>query len=275
MPKRRIIDAHSHLAPNIDALPRFEAACAELGVEKICFMGCEWPGVGDDLSNGTIHEAMARRPDLVVGFGGINLWEDVDPDQVNQLRDEGFRGIKLIVPPRPYHDESFYPYYERCAELKMPICFHLGIVARREDFTCRVDNNLMRPVYLDAIARSFPELTLWGAHLGNPWYEEATMSCRWNPNLFFDLSGSTLKKKKPAFLGELLWWTAETEYKSPDRSTAWQKILFGSDVAPEKIADVANDYENLITGLQLSEQTAHEIFYETAARTLRRAGVDC
>ena len=274
MPKRRIIDAHSHLAPNMDALPEFEKACEELGIEKICFMGCEWPGV-TDVSNANVREALKRNPDLIVGFGGINLWDEVDASKVDRLREEGFRGVKLIATPLPYHAEEFYPYYERCQELKMPVCFHLGIIARRGDFDCRIDNNLMRPIYLDTIARDFPDLYIWGAHLGNPWYEEATMSCRWNPNLFFDLSGSTLKKKSPEFLGDLLWWTAETFYKSPDRRSAWEKILFGSDVGPKDIADVYNDYENVIATLGLSDDVAHQIFYETAARTLRWAGVEC
>jgi len=274
MAKRRIIDAHSHIVPDVNALPNFERVCRKLGIEKICFMGCEWPGV-TDLSNENVRKAMKRNPELVVGFGGINLWEEVDPNRVDRLREEGFSGVKLIVPPLPYHAEEFYPYYERCQELKMPICFHLGIIARRRDFNCRIDCNLMRPVYLDTIARDFPDLYIWGAHLGNPWYEEATMSCRWNPNLFFDLSGSTLKKKSPQFLGELLWWTPETFYRSPDGTSAWQKILFGSDVASEAIPDVYNDYENLIAALGLSEEIAHFIFYENAARALRWAGVDC
>ena len=270
---RKIIDAHSHLFQNETEIPAFEKACEELNIKKICFMGLEFPGA-DMSRNSVIRTAIAQRPDLFVGFGGINLWEDVDPSVVDRLYDEGFRGLKFIVPAVPYHDIRYYPYYERALKYHMPVCFHLGIVSRKENYECRVDNNLMRPIYLDTIARDFPELKLWGAHLGNPWYEEATMSCRWNPNLFFDLSGSTLKKKKSAFLGELLWWTDKTYYKSPDRSMAWQKILFGSDVIAEDIHDLVNDYNNLIEALGL-ESFADEIFYETAARHLREAGVEC
>ena len=62
-----------------------------------------------------------------------------------------------------------------------------------------VDSNYMRPIYLDTMARLFPAWKIHGAHLGNPWYEEASMSCRWNPNLYFDLTGSTLKKKNRSF----------------------------------------------------------------------------
>jgi hypothetical protein len=50
-------------------------------------------------------------------------------------------------------------------------------------------------MYLDTLAREFPDLTLVGAHLGNPWYDEAAEAARWNPNLYFDMTGSTLVKK--------------------------------------------------------------------------------
>ena len=44
------------------------------------------------------------------------------------------------------------------------------------------------------IARRFTELTIIGAHLGNPDYTWAAEIGRWNPHLYFDLSGSTLIK---------------------------------------------------------------------------------
>ena len=270
---KRIIDAHSHLLPDETAFESFEKVCDELNIKKICFMGLEYPG-SQRSRNSMIRTAMKLRPDLVVGFGGINLWGEVNTSLVDRLYDDGFCGLKFIIPRSSYHDVCYYPYYERAQKLCLPVCFHLGIVALSNDIECRVDNNLMRPIYLDTIARDFPELSIWGAHLGNPWYEEATMSCRWNPNLYFDLSGSTLKKKNPSFLKELLWWTDTTSYRSPDLTGAWQKILFGSDVTAENIHDLVKDYENLIQTLGL-ESFSEEIFYETAAKSLRKAGVDC
>ncbi len=268
-----VIDAHSHLFPDESAFPEYEQVCESLDISRICFMGLEYPG-SQRSRNTMIHTVMNRRPDLVVGFAGINLWDKVDPGLVDRFHDQGFRGLKFILPPATYHDPQYYPYYERAAELQMPVCFHLGIVARSADMLCRVDNNLMRPVYLDTIAREYPQLTIWGAHLGNPWYDEAAMCCRWNPNLFFDLSGSTLKYKKPDFLGELLWWTENTFYKSPDGTPAWRKVLFGSDVTAANIHDVLSDYRALLSALRL-EHYAADVFYENAARALRTAGVDC
>ena len=42
----------------------------------------------------------------------------------------------------------------------------------------------------------YPKTTIIGAHLGNPDYAWAGEIGRWNPNLYFDLSGSTLIKKQ-------------------------------------------------------------------------------
>ena len=94
------------------------------------------------------------------------------------------------------------------------------------------------------------------------------MSCRWNPNLYFDLSGSTLKKKTAEFLGGLLWWTQDTAYKSPDRTCAWEKIVFGSDVHASQVADVMKDYDRVMTDLNMAPELHKAVWYETAARIL-------
>ena len=270
---RKIIDFHNHLYTDERELPGFEKAAEQYGIDKIIFQGLEWPGV-DFSRNAAIKRAMEIRPDLVLGFGGINLWEKADPDRIDRLRDDGFCGLKFIIPSAPYHDERFFPYYERAEKIGMPALFHLGIVSAKGAANVRVDNNFMRPIYLDTIAREFRGLTIIGAHLGNPWYEEATMSCRWNPNLFFDLTGSTLKKKKPSFIGELLWWNETTDYGSQKWDNAWQQIVFGTDVPAEKVGDVLNDYENLMNSLGISEKLQSAVLYDTAADILRKAGVD-
>jgi len=271
--KRKIIDMHCHLFPDESAVPAYEKAAEELGIEKIVFHGLEWPG-SRYSKNAAIKRAMEVRPDLFVGFAGVDLWKETDPDRIEALKDEGFAGLKFILPPEPYHSETFYPYYERAEKLRMPVLFHLGIVSREGTDGVRVDNNFMRPVYLDTIARDFENLTIIGAHLGNPWYEEATMSARWNPNLFFDLTGSTLKKKDPSFIGGLLWWDETTEFRSSVWSSAWEQIVFGTDVTAEKMSGAVEDHERLLDSLGLSEKLRECVFHDTAARILGDAGVE-
>jgi len=111
---------HNHLIPDESALYEYEKSAKELGIQKIVSQGLEWQRITSSI-NYAIQYAIARRPDLVVGFVGINLWEKVDPDRVDQLRDDDFSRLKFILPTEPYHSERFFPYYERAETLGMSI----------------------------------------------------------------------------------------------------------------------------------------------------------
>jgi len=126
----------------------------------------------------------------------------------------------------------------------------------------------MRPIFLDTIARAFPDLKIIGAHLGNPWYNEAAETMRLNPNVFFDLSGSTLKKIKPEFLAEILWWGGEQTYKGLDGKEPFEKIVFGGDVPYNRLKDAMNNYQNLMNKLKLSHKLQKKVMGETAAEIL-------
>jgi len=273
MPDTPIIDAHHHLGSEPDYADRLAECCGRLGIRRVCIMGIE-PGcsLGAFGGNDAVEAAFRKHPALIVGFGHVRLGQD-GPEKVTELKQRGFTGLKFIIPPKAYNDELFFPVYEKAEDLHMPGLFHLGIVARQEQgHHVRVDCSLMRPIFLDSIARTFPDWTIIGAHLGNPWYEEATMTARWNPNVYFDLSGSTLKKKKPEFLCELLWWDSTTRYGSPDGRSAWEKILFASDVDYYEIKDVLHDYEVLMRAAALRPELRYAVRYGTAARILGLEG---
>jgi len=258
-----IIDMHQHL----DEVNRADVLAAEygtLGIAKAVLLArppSRVPG-----SNRAVLEAARKYPKLFIPFVGFDL-DDMKPDDLVRFQNEGFVGIKFIAPKKPYNDPSYFPVYETAADLGMPAVFHLGIVANYRPWT-DCDSNLMRPIHLDHIARCFPSFRIVGAHLGNPWYEEAAMACRWNPNLFFDLSGSTLKKKTPEFIRGLLWWTPDSFYKSPDRTHAWQKIVFGTDVPHSEVEDVMRDYQKLMESLNLSPELREAVWYRNAAKVL-------
>jgi len=267
-----IIDAHHHYqdVPNYPDLLAEEYA--SLGIARVCLIS---PGGEEGIER--LRLAMGKYPDFILGLPRFD-WERHGPDDIVRFKGDGFAGVKFIQPPLPYHHQEFWPVYEKCQELNLPGLFHLGIVGRStgkgfmraaiggEVEAQYVDSNLMRPIYLDTLARLFPEWQIQGAHLGNPWYEEASMSCRWNPNLYFDLTGSTLKKKKPGFLAELLWWNRFTRYRDPEGRNAWEKIVFGSDVAYYETRDVLHDYDLLIRTLGLSDEIRWKILGGTARR---------
>ncbi|MFP4026765.1 MAG: amidohydrolase family protein [Candidatus Brocadiia bacterium] len=261
---RRIIDMHQHISEKNSAGAMAEAY-ADTQIEKVVLQGL--PASREPANNETALQAAEDYPDLFIPFFGFDF-DNAGPNSLDEARDSGFRGVKFIGPHKPYNHPDYFPVYERAAELDLPVLFHLGIVANKDRWS-DCDSNLMRPIHLDHIARCHPNLRIVGAHLGNPWYDEATMSCRWNPNLYFDLSGSTLKKKSPEFLGSLLWWTPSTAYRGPECRWAWEKIVFGSDVPYSQVTDVLHDYEVLMGTLNLAPHLRESVWWDTAAKILK------
>jgi hypothetical protein len=254
---------HQHLIKD-NAADELAETYARLGVEKALLAGVPSTQIPGD--NEAVLAATKKYPKLFLALGGLDP-DKMGPADVQRFHDSGYVGLKFIGPAKAYNDPSYFPIYEKAAELRMVTLFHLGIVANSGPWR-DCDSNLMRPIHLDHVARKIPELTIIGAHLGNPWSDEAAMACRWNPNLFFDLSGSLLKYRSPEYLGALLWWTPTSAYKSPDGTNAWQKILFGSDVPAAKVAEVVQDYETLMNGLNLRPELREAVWYGTAARLL-------
>jgi uncharacterized protein len=130
------------------------------------------------------------------------LWIDLDDsdviEQIDRAQAAGFKGLKIHSPLKNYNDPSYFPTFARAERYHLTTLLHTGISFRPNDKVPRLKGSFarMRPMYLDTLARAFPELTLIGAHLGNPWYDEAAEAAGWNPNLYFDLTGSSLIKRK-------------------------------------------------------------------------------
>lgn len=264
-----IIDVHVHYHQEPDYLDRLIAQCDALGITKICMSGMGVATTSERFklhNNDGIREAMTRYPERIIGMGFVRLGLD-GPDKVDTLWEHGFRGLKVVYPAANYDDKSFYPIYARAEDLSMPTVFHTGIASRRDvERSFDVASSRMRPIYLDTIARAFPSLTLIAYHFGNPWYEEAAEVVRWNPNVYFDLSGSTLKKKSTSFFRELLWWEGSERYKGPGGFGPYDKMLFGSDVVYWHLPEVLADYRKLFDELGLSDQKRQSILFDNAAR---------
>jgi len=260
------IDAHVHWSAEEGFLEKLIAEEERLGFDKVCLNGAVWADWED--GNAQVARAMREHPDVIIGLAYFPLGEQA-PGYVRALHGQGFRGLKFIRPPLPYDDKEFYPVYEAAEAVGMVCLFHTGIVARTPmDKEMDVNNERHRPICLDTLARRFPALNIIGAHLGNPWYEEAAMACRWNPNLYFDLSGSSLKAKPPQFFKQLLWWTETSQYRDPEGRHAWAKIVFGSDVEIGLIEDVMNDFQRTMDTIGLRPDLQAAVFGNTMAKLL-------
>ena len=186
-------------------------------------------------------DAMKSYPDLFIGYGRV---APDDPNAVREIetfKKNGFVGMKFHSPQKNWDDPIYYQMYRLCEEYGLHMLFHTGISSHRITETPQYgSSSRMRPMYLDTIARLFPRATMQGAHLGNPWYEEAAEAARWNPNLFFDVTGSTLLKfiklGRLDRMSEILWWSSDEAEENPHTLKggpgAWEHIPFGTDEAP-------------------------------------------
>src|SRR5205807_2829212 len=221
-----------------------------------------------------VADAAKKYPKHIVPFGFIEL--DA-PDVLAQVKDFhalGYRGLgELEFVKKPYTDPSYMPVYELANQYGWIVFFHTGIVLRQKiDQPEDVASYRMRAFHLEEIARRFPKLTVIGAHCGNPEYEWAAEVARWNPNVFFDLSGSTLTKMsgRLAEFQRIFWWSAiDWSVKTPDNDpSAFIKLVFGSDSDLAGVESVANQYRAMFDACDFPERTRKMIMGGTLAKLL-------
>lgn len=218
--------------------------------------------------------AAKGHPGIIIPF----LWIDLDDtdvvEQIDRAQAAGFKGLKIHSPLKNYDDPSYFPAFARAERYRLVALLHTGISFRPDDKIPRLKGSSarMRPMYLDTLARAFPELALIGAHLGNPWYDEAAEAARWNPNLYFDLTGSSLIKKKDelAIFRKYFWWGQASAQAHMPESTphAFEKLVFGTDQDPLKLEENILRYHQLFEACQVPEAVRRKVFAETMARLL-------
>jgi hypothetical protein len=172
--------------------------------------------------NDELAAAVAKHPDVFVGFAGIDPWKGLTAihELQRSVRELGLRGMKLHPGRQAFYpnDARFKPLFEAAAELQVPVLFHTGMMAagagtpggrgQRLDYT--------RPIYLDHLAADFPELTIIAAHPSWPWNDEGLAVARHKSNVFLDLSGYSPKYIPP-------------QYVQFANTLLQDQMLFGSD----------------------------------------------
>lgn len=226
----------------------------------------------------SVSDFIQRHPDRLKGLGQIELDAPDVLDTIDRFHAAGFLGLGEITKPRyPYDDRRYWPLYERVEKYRMVILFHTGIVNRTNpEEPVDVSSDRMRVSTLDLIARRFPKLTLIGAHLGNPDYAWAGEVGRWNPNVYFDVSGSTLIKKEQDYLffKSIFWWTSVASAHTPQSKTpAFEKLVFGSDVFEGDLGELDRElarYHHMLDACSVAPEVQANIFSGTLWRILNR-----
>ena len=130
-------------------------------------------------------EARRRYP------GRVYLSLEVDPNDitgtVRQIRaahaDHGIKAVTTFPagcnPQVPVSDRRYYPIYQTCIDLDIPIIANAGIPGPRVPAECQ---NVM---HFDQVCYDFPELRIVMRHGAEPWEELAVkLMLKW-PNLYY------------------------------------------------------------------------------------------
>ena len=162
------------------------------------------------VSNEAVAEVVRRHPDRFVGSGTVNPLGK--PGAVARavrrlVRELGMKVIRL----EPYmygdgvtglapNDKHYWPVYLEAQELGVAVAIQVGHTGPLLPSECG------RPIYLDEVALAFPELTIVGCHLGQPWHEEM-MTLAWkHPNVYVETSARTPKHWPASFVEFARGW---------------------------------------------------------------------
>lgn len=222
-------------------------------------------------------DAAAGYPDVFINCGRISLDDPNAIRQVETFKNNGFVGMKFHSPQKNYDNPDYFQIYRLCEEYGFHTLFHTGISSHQiKDEPQWGSSARMRPIYLDTICRQFPRLTVQGAHLGNPWYEEAAEAARWNPKLYFDVTGSTLLKfiklGKLARMSEILWWAGDEAERNPHTLEggpgAWEHIVFGTDERPSGLITNIERFQKMLDANNVPQTAREKMWGLTMAKIL-------
>ena len=264
----KLVDAHVHHNGDPEFLKKLVAKMDSVDGLALLIT------VPQDL--GQVTDFIKQHPNRLICLGELRLDDPTAVSLVDRFHDAGCRGLgEITTPLKNFDDRSYWPIYERAEQYKMILLFHTGIVNRMHpDVPSDVSVERMRPTMLDAIARRFPKLTLIGAHLGNPDYAWAAEIARWNPNIYFDLSGSSLIKKQddPTFWKTIFWWSSIVSPHTPAGGPhAFEKLVFGSDVFNGELEEFDRElerYHKMLDACGVPKAAQDNIFGGTVRRIL-------
>ncbi len=146
------------------------------------------------VPNELVAQAVADHPGRFVGFGSVDpLKGESAVDELDAIAAAGLKGVKLHPSLQAFapDDERFWPLFERCEELGLATLFHTGTsgIGAGQPGGQGIRLDYARPIRLDAVAASFPNLNLIAAHFGYPWHVELLAIALHKTNVYIDISG--------------------------------------------------------------------------------------
>lgn len=230
-----IIDSHNHLGTRKGEHFPVEDMIKWLDAAKVD--ACVVTTHPEAIDNDYVAEAQARYPARILGYAVINPWDYSAEKELRRCLGElKLRGLKLNPIRHGYaldRHELLDPFFEICREYKVPVLCHGG----SDLFTM--------PGKFDEMARSFPDVTLILAHMGEPDAVEAAIRvAERRKNVYLDTAGISLNTLRQALMRvpperimmgtDAPWGRFELSIKTVLRATddeRVRKLILGENIA--------------------------------------------
>ena len=212
------------------------------------------------MSNDEVIELVGRSDGRLIGFASVDPFKrQAAIRELERVVKLGMKGVKLqpITQAFEMNDREFYPLWDACQSLGLPLLVHTGTTAIGAGAPggrgLRLKYGMPVP-YIDDVAADFPNLTIIAAHFSWPWHLDLLAMARHKGNVYVDLSGWAPKYIPPEVLRDC-------------NSVIPNKFLFGTDfplLDPDRwLREWAE--------LEIKDKVRPMVMYENACRIL---GVD-
>ncbi len=256
----RFIDAHAHV---FDVHGYTDKLLETM--DKCCIDKCVISGIGPIfgcITNDGVKRIIDAHPDRFIGAYFIRPGID-DASAVIIAKECGFSMLKVTLPRTPYGDPAYFPIWRKAEELGMPVLFHSGVVTTRGEWRGEgISSWHMHPMCIEPITRECPDLGVIIAHLGVHWNADAAELARMRKNVYVDLTG------------EIGGWRARFDKEGADKYLWWpgafKKVVFGTDVAVEKIPAIIAEDITRLDKLGVDQETREGIFSKHILSLLKR-----
>jgi len=210
------------------------------------------------VTNDYVAKVAKDYPDAFLG-----AWAMIDPwkgeaaikELERCIKDLGMIGLKFQPVAQAFFpsDRRFYPLYEKCVELKIPVSFHTGTTGLGAGRPGGGGYKLKytQPIHLDDVAADFPDLTIIAIHPSWPWQDEMIAVLLHKANVYNDLSGWA-----PKYFSDSL--------KREINGRLQDKFMFGSDYPEIPVKRWLDEFES--GGYK--PEVIEKVFYKNAQRIL-------
>lgn len=160
-------DCHIHCRGDADGQAVL-SAMDEHQMEKAVLIAPH-PGPSEEevrASIASVSAVCAADVERLIGFAWIDPTLPNAPRHVEEAKEAGLRGIKMIPDHWYPYEERLFPVYQKIEELRLPLLFHSGILWGNMD-----SSRFCRPVFYEVMLH-FPRIKFALAHISWPWTDE-------------------------------------------------------------------------------------------------------